>query len=149
MFKMNKKVEYAFMALRHIHSKKPNSLTSVKEICEIYGSPFDVTSRAMQKMVAGRLLKSEKGAYGGYVLIKDLADVSVLDIIEIIGDPVKLVSCLDSDSPCAMASSCNISHPLITLNSKIRDFFKTISVKEILEAEDNTANTLSTAPTGS
>ena len=149
MFKMNKKVEYALMALRHINNKDAGSLTSVKEICDIYGSPFDVTSRAMQNMVSGKLLTSEKGAYGGYLLVKDLAAISILEVIEMSGDPVNLVSCLDDISTCSLADSCNISHPLITLNKKIRDFFKTITVKEILESEKDSVTTLSTAPTGS
>jgi DNA-binding IscR family transcriptional regulator len=51
MFKINKKVEYALMVLKHMYEKKP-----VKEICDKYGAPFDVTSRSMQKMVAGNLL---------------------------------------------------------------------------------------------
>ena len=72
MFKINKKVEYAMMSLRHIYTNKSDELTSVKEICEKFRTPFDVTSRAMQKMVSGGILKSEKGAHGGYSQKMDL-----------------------------------------------------------------------------
>ena len=150
MFKINKKVEYALMALRHINCKEVGALTSVKEICDTYGAPFDVTSRAMQKMVSGNLLKSEKGAHGGYVLIKDLAEVSVLEMIEIVVNPVSLVSCLEGGTHCSMSDSCNIIPPLKNLNKKVRDFFQTISLKEILETEEfGSMQTLSTAQNGS
>ena len=45
---------------------------------------FDVTSRSMQKMVIGGLLKSEKGAHGGYTLIKDPETINVLDFMEMV-----------------------------------------------------------------
>jgi Rrf2 family protein len=135
MFKINKKVEYALMALKHMYEKKPGELTSVKEICEKYGSPFDVTSRSMQKMVAGGLLKSEKGAHGGYTLIKDLESVNFLSFMEMVVEPVTLVNCAGKDYKCTLAGSCNVITPMINLNDKMRDFFSTISLKVLLDNE--------------
>ena len=135
MFKINKKVEYALMALKHMYEKKPSELTSVKEICEKYGAPFDVTSRSMQKMVTGGLLKSEKGAHGGYKLIQDLEMVNFLDFMEMVVEPVTLVNCASSEYKCTLSSSCNVIPPMITLNNKMRGFFKTISLKQLLDEE--------------
>ena len=135
MFKINKKVEYAMMALRHIHTKSSDDLTSVKEICEKFGTPFDVTSRAMQKMVSGGILKSEKGAHGGYSLQMDLNGINFLDFMEMVVEPLSLVNCVESESNCSMSSSCNIISPLVNLNKRMRDFFSTISLKEIMEYE--------------
>ncbi|MCM8529982.1 MAG: Rrf2 family transcriptional regulator [Lentisphaeraceae bacterium] len=135
MFKINKKVEYAMMALRHIYLKESIELTSVKEICEKYGTPFDVTSRSMQKMVSGGVLKSEKGAHGGYSLQMDLAEINFLDFMEMVVEPLSLVNCVESESNCSMASSCNIISPLVNLNKRMRDFFRTISLKEVMDHE--------------
>ena len=135
MFKINKKVEYALMALRHIYLKDEDELTSVSEITETYKSPFDVTSRAMQKMVSGGLLRSEKGAHGGYILIKDPAEINFLEFMEMVVEPLTLVNCIVSEENCALAGSCNIIPPLRNLNERMRSFFRTISLKEILDVE--------------
>jgi Rrf2 family transcriptional regulator, nitric oxide-sensitive transcriptional repressor len=135
VFKINKKVEYAFMALMHIHEKQPHELTSVKEICDCCGSPFDVTSRSMQKMVSANLLKSEKGAHGGYSLIQDLSQINVLQFIEMVVEPVSVVDCAKADNTCALASSCNVVTPLLKLNEKLRHFFSELTLKELLETE--------------
>jgi Rrf2 family nitric oxide-sensitive transcriptional repressor len=137
VFKINKKVEYALMALRHMCNKDSDELTSVKEICEYCSSPFDVTSRSMQKMVIGGLLKSEKGAHGGYSVIKDLNTINILDFMEMVVEPVTLVSCAGTDHICSMAESCNVIGPMKNLNSKMRHFFRTISIKELLEIEED------------
>ena len=135
MFKINKKVEYAMMALRHISSKNLNELTSVKEICEKFGTPFDVTSRAMQKMVSGGILKSEKGAHGGYSLQVNLDVINFLDFMEMVVEPLSLVNCVESESNCSLSASCNIILPLVNLNKRMRDFFRTISLSEIMGNE--------------
>ena len=135
MFKINKKVEYAMMALKHIYSKHSEELTSVKEICDKFGSPFDVTSRAMQKMVSGGILKSEKGAHGGYSLIMDLEKMNFLDFMEMVVEPLNLVNCVDNESNCSMSGSCNIIWPLVNLNKRMRDFFRTISLEEMMASE--------------
>ncbi|MCH2207247.1 MAG: Rrf2 family transcriptional regulator [Lentisphaerales bacterium] len=135
MFKINKKVEYAMMALRHIYLKKSDDLTSVKEICEKFGTPFDVTSRAMQKMVSGGILKSEKGAHGGYSLKMDLENINFLDFMEMVVEPLSLVNCVEGESNCSMSSSCNIISPLVNLNKRMRSFFRTISLKEVMDYE--------------
>ena len=89
----------------------------------------------MQKMVAGGLLKSEKGAHGGYSMASDLSGVNFLDFMEMVVEPVTLVSCASDDSNCSMSSTCNIISPLVNLNEKMRGFFATVSVREILELE--------------
>ena len=137
MFKINKKVEYAMMALRYIYTKSPDELTSVKEICEKFSTPFDVTSRAMQKMVSGGVLKSEKGAHGGYSRKMDLNDINFLDFMEMVVEPLSLVNCVEGESNCSMAASCNIMSPLVSLNKKMRVFFQSLSVQEVMNLENS------------
>lgn len=120
------------MAVKHISEKRDGDLTSVKEICDRYGAPFDVTSRSMQKMVIGGILKSEKGAHGGYSLAIDLRQINFLDFMEMVVEPVTLVSCSNEGTVCALLGKCNIVSPLAKLNDKMRDFFATVTVSDLL-----------------
>ena len=104
MNKIHRKVEYALIALRHMKEKNQGQLTTVKEICRSYGCSFDATSRVLQVMVQKGLLKSEQGAQGGYLILKDLNTVSLLDLIEIVIGPINVVKCLDSDKGGSIAS---------------------------------------------
>lgn len=135
MSKINRKVEYALIGLKHMRNKTPGELTTAKELALLYGCPFDVMSRVLQIMVQKGLLRSEQGAHGGYQINKDLQRVSFYDLTEIIMGPVAVVKCIlgESESACEIRQTCNIVSPVQTLNRKIADFYKSLSVAELLE----------------
>ena len=137
MNKIHRKVEYALIALRHMKDKEQGQLTTVKEICRAYGCSFDATSRVLQVMVQKGLLKSEQGAQGGYLILKDLNTVNLLDLIEIVIGPISVVKCLDSDKGgCEMQENCNVIAPLAFLNDQIVEFYRGININQMLSVED-------------
>lgn len=131
-------MEYALIALKHMSQKRPGELTTVKEICQKYGTPFDATARVMQQMVQGKFLKSEQGAYGGYLIMRDLTKVSVKDLIERVVGPVEIVKCMNSDtasappSTCELKENCNIKQPLVQLNEQLIQFYESINLHQLL-----------------
>lgn len=134
MYRINRKIEYALMALKQMSQKMPGELTSAKEVCDQLKTPFDATARVMQIMANKGLLRSEHGAFGGYQITKDLAKVSLYDLVEMIEGPQALVKCIhnaDGES-CDIRSNCNISQPLTVLNQKLNDFYRGVSLRELL-----------------
>lgn len=133
MFKINRKVEYALIALKHMGEKIPGELTTAKEICDAYKTPFDVTARVLQTMTQHGLLKSEHGAHGGYLIQKDLSRVSFLKLAEIILGKVWLVNCLhDENDKCDLVDSCNIVSPITRFSEKTKAFYDTINVRDLI-----------------
>ena len=137
MFKINRKLEYALIALRHMSRKLPGQLTSAKEICDIYQSPFDPTSRVLQIMAQHEILRAEQGAHGGYQILKDLNRLNLYDLAQMIEGPIQIVNCFHGNySHCDMTSSCNVISPMLNLNERIAGLFKTITVKELIESKN-------------
>lgn len=137
MFKINRKIEYALIALRHMSAKAPGQLTSAKEICDIYSTPFDPMSRVLQIMAANEILKAEQGAYGGYQITKDLSKVSMQDLTSIIEGPLQIVNCFHGNySHCDITSSCNVISPMLNLNERISALFKTVNVQELISSRN-------------
>ena len=136
MFKVNRKIEYALIALKYINSK-PKDLVSAKEICDIYHAPFDPTSRVLQIMAQHEIVRAEQGAHGGYQILKDLTKVSLQDLTDIIEGPVEIVNCFHGNySHCDITSSCNVISPMLNLNERISTFFKTINVQELISSRN-------------
>ncbi len=135
MNKLNRKIEYSLMALKHMVQKHPGELTTAKEVSETLRTPFDATARVMQLMASRGLLKSEQGAFGGYQITKDLAKVTMHELIEIIDGPLALVKCLHKEQaePCEIQPTCNIFSPVSILNQKLNNFYQSLNLKDLLK----------------
>jgi Rrf2 family transcriptional regulator, nitric oxide-sensitive transcriptional repressor len=132
MNKLNRKVEYSLMALKHMSRKMPGELTSAKEVSDSYQAPFDATARVMQLMAQSGILRSSPGAQGGYQITKDLAKVTLHDLMELIQGPTQIAKCMHKEEPCEIQNSCNIVSPVHMLNQKLNEFYKNVTLKELL-----------------
>ncbi len=121
------------MALKHMHQKRPGEVTSVKEVAESYGCPADVTAKVLQRLCKSGVLASTQGIQGGYMIKKDLSKINLLDLLNILLGPQGVVKCLHgSPTSCGIKNSCNILKPIASLNTRLEDFYKSLSVREII-----------------
>ncbi len=136
MNRLNRKVEYALMGLKIMAQKRPGELTSAKEIVDATGSPFDATARVLQQMAQRKILRSEQGAHGGYVVIRDLSKVSLYELMEMILGPMAVAKCISTEAACELRSSCNIVSPVSVLNRKVVEFYQGLTVGELLRLKE-------------
>ncbi len=132
MNKLNRKVEYSLIALKHISGKKPGELSTAKEISNLFRTPFDATARVLQLMAQKGVLKSEQGVGGGYQLVHDLSHLSLNDLLTMIQGPTQITKCLQHDEPCEIQKSCSIISPMRLLNEKLSDFYQSLNLKDLL-----------------
>ena len=97
MFKINRKIEYALISLKHMNAKSNEHLTRAKEICDIYHTPFDPTSRVLQIMAQKGVLDAEQGAKGGYRIKKVLKELTLLELSDMIVGPIEMAGCLHNE----------------------------------------------------
>jgi len=148
MFKINRKLEYALIALKYMSHKAPGQLTSSKEICDLYHTPFDPTSRVLQIMAQQGLLHAEQGAHGGYQIRKDLGKVTLGDLSRMITGPIKIASCFSSDySNCELNKSCSVIGPMLNLNERIVGLFDDIQIADLIETHHQQENLIRNKPT--
>jgi Rrf2 family protein len=134
MIKINRKIEYALMVLKLMKEKSPSELTTAREVCDAFQTPFDTTAKVMQQMNNAGILHSHKGVKGGYTLARDLSQVSYLELAELIEGKSFMMDC--HEGPCDLYHTCNISQPIKRLNDYLINIFNTLSLNELL-AEDN------------
>ena len=138
MFKINRKLEYALIALKHMSHKHPGQLTSAKEICDIYKTPFDPTSRVLQIMVQNHVLQAEQGAKGGYQITKDLSKLTLEDLSNMIVGKIEIANCFHGNySHCEITHTCHIIAPMLNLNEYINKLFENVVVSDLIQSTHN------------
>ena len=136
MFKINRKIEYALIALKHMSHKNPGQLTSAKEVCDIYQTPFDPTARVLQIMTQNDILQAEQGAKGGYQIIKDLNTISMFELSKMIIGPIEIANCFHGDySNCEITKTCRIISPMLHLNENLNKLFSSIMIGDLIESK--------------
>ena len=137
MFKINRKLEYALIALKHMSSKKTGQLTSAKEICAMYGTPFDPTSRVLQIMTQQGMLQAEQGAKGGYKIAGDLSKISLSELCDMIIGPIEIASCSNGNyAQCEISPKCHIITPMLNLNESIKQLFNGIALADLIQSQN-------------
>ncbi|MCB1214024.1 MAG: Rrf2 family transcriptional regulator [Deltaproteobacteria bacterium] len=144
MLSFNRKTEYALIAIEHMARKKIETLeggaseqlvTSAREVAEHYQIPLSLMAKVFQQLAAKGLVKSVHGYRGGYLLARDLDEVSVADVAEIFEGPVAVTDCLKEERiTCPQWDGCRIRHPLHSLNYRIYHMLQQTSLAELTQA---------------
>lgn len=122
------------MVLKLMKDKGSEELTTAREVCDRFETPFDTTAKVMQLMNNAGILHSHKGVKGGYTLSGDLSQVSYMALVELVEGKSFMMDC--HDGPCVLLGRCNITQPIKRLNDYLINIFNGLSLNELL-AEDN------------
>lgn len=142
MLKVNRKVEYGLIALRHMHGKPRENITSVREICNLYGIPFDALAHVLSILNAKGILKSEQGTHGGYRLLENLKNINLAEFIGMIEGQLAWIECArdEAECKCGLMESCNIIGPMHDFNRRLIMFLKSITLDELLQLNSDLIN---------
>lgn len=151
MLKLNRKTEYALLALQHIFHKEAaeGEVTSTREISEFYHIPNPVLAKVLQKLASKGLVKAIHGTKGGYILAKRPEAISVADVIQIFDGRVAVAECFkDEKITCPQWDGCMIKDPLSLLNQKIFGLVTRTTLADLVGPEGNDGPSGAKSPEG-
>lgn len=123
------------MALLHMDATCSGEVVSTKDVAEACGTPAELLGKVMQAMARAGLIAAEHGSRGGYRLDKDLATVSLGQVIEAIEGPTPLVRCQQDADGCMQHSSCIVKEPLHDIHVRLQDFIHGITLDQLRRRE--------------
>ena len=80
-------------------------------LAETVGSTSGFVSQVLNPLVRQGWVRSDPGPSGGYSLVVDLGEVSVLAVIEAIEGPTASGRCVLADRPCDQTGTCALHVP--------------------------------------
>ncbi len=79
---LTRKAWYALIAVKHLAEQQPRENSfSAKDLADFYGFPQEALAKILQRLAGAGLLLSHHGIRGGYTLVRDPHQISVLDVI--------------------------------------------------------------------
>ena len=133
--KLTTRGRYAVMAMADLAANQNTSPVSLNEISLRQNISLSYLEQLFSKLKNEKLVKSVRGASGGYVLEKNPKDIKISNIIFAVDEEVKTLNCKrDSKKSCNGKSSKCITHNLWDdLEKHIKSFFDKISLNDILK----------------
>ncbi len=78
-----------------------------------------------------KIVKSVRGANGGYILIKNPAEVNIADVIFAVEKPVKMTRCKDQIGCIKKQTKCKTHHLWQGLEQNINQYLNSVSIADI------------------
>ena len=133
MLKLNKMSDYAAVVINFMDKSKYNRL-STEQVSKSTGLPNPTVSKILHKLTSEGIISSLRGRSGGYMLNRDISDISILELLEIFEGPIVLTDCLDENGEeCVFLSNCSIAGKWEVVSSAIRVILEKLTLKELFD----------------
>ena len=133
--------KYGIRAVTYIASKsKYNVKIGIKQISEDLKLPTPFLAKILQQLAKQKILSSSKGPHGGFSLLRDPREITLLDIIATIDGNDLLENCIIHNTTCSCVGEENLICPIHDEYSKIRASFVRLFGKKTIASLVRSAN---------
>ena len=133
--KLTTRGRYAVMAMADIALFRDKGPISLSDVSFRQNISLAYLEQIFIKLKNKNLVKSIRGAKGGYVLVNPPEDIKISSIISAVDEEVKMLNCKkDSKKGCNNKSSKCITHNLWDqLDQHINNFFQKIKLQDLVK----------------
>ena len=133
--KLTSKGRYAVMAMADLASYANKGPVSLTEISSRQNISLAYLEQIFLKLKNNKLVKSSRGANGGYILEKPASEIKLSNIIFAVDEEVKTLNCKkNSKRGCNNKSTKCITHNLWDeLDQHINKFFERVKLQDLVK----------------
>ncbi len=136
--KVSTRSRYGLKAILEIATTKDNKCVSLQSISDKLGISVNYLEQIIAVLKKDGIVKSVRGAKGGYVLARDMSEITFGEILRSLEGDLAPVSCLDkAEAECSCGDSCTTECLTRDTWSKfyniITDSIDSITLKDIIE----------------
>jgi Rrf2 family iron-sulfur cluster assembly transcriptional regulator len=102
---VTRKSDLAVRVLRAL-ADHPGVRMKASQLADIVGSTAGFVPQVVTPLVEAGWVHSVPGPTGGYALVADLADISILSVVEAIEGPTDSGRCVLANRPCGEEGNC-------------------------------------------
>jgi Rrf2 family protein len=130
--------EYGVICALHLAKRIGEGPVTGRDIAESERLPVDYVEQIMLRMRRAGIVKSTRGAHGGYALARSAEDVSVRDVIaasELQTFDLHCVSHPVEEERCSSSHTCSIRPVWMLLQQKIDNVLDAVRLSDLLHEE--------------
>lgn len=131
---INQATDYGFRAAVFLAGQEPGKMIEAQVIAQEVVIPMRFLLKIMPSLIKAGIVKSQRGAGGGYALARDPRDISMLDILEATEGPIQLNRCLIDHDLCSRqaAPDCKVHQALEQIQERLAADFGRWSIADLV-----------------
>ena len=127
---LSQTVEYALRAAVYLANQCPNPRTT-EQIAVVTKVPQAYLSKVMQNLARGGLVRSQRGIHGGFVLARQPAQVTILEVVNAV-DPIQRITTCPLELPSHGVNLCPLHRRLDLALAAVEAAFGKTTLAEVL-----------------
>lgn len=132
--KISTRGRYALRLMVDLAEHKEEGKVSLKDISKRQEISIKYLEQIISPLTKAGLIKSTRGAQGGYSLVRDPKDYTPKDILEVVEGPIACVACLETETNiCPRYPQCATISFYEGLNKVINDYLSSYNLQDFIE----------------
>jgi Rrf2 family protein len=130
--------EYGVICALHLARRSAEGPITGREIAELEQLPADYVEQILLRLRRASLIRSTRGAHGGYTLARDASTISIRDVIAASETTTFDLHCVShpvGEERCSSAHNCSIRPVWMLLQQKIDDVLSGVHLSDLLSEE--------------
>ena len=100
--------EYGIRGILYLALQSPERLTSLEAIAQAQDVPKNLLAKVMQNLAKAGIVRSQRGAGGGFALARPASAITLLQVIQGVEGPLYLNRCLIRRGECPYDQICPV-----------------------------------------
>ena len=131
--KLSTKTRYATRAMLELADNFGNGPLQTRIIAKHQEISIKYLEQLMAALKSAGLIKSQRGAKGGYVLSKPPEKIKLSEIFDIFEGPVVTVECVSNEKYCDRAGDCVARQVWCEIQKAIKGILESITLQDALD----------------
>jgi Rrf2 family protein len=127
--------EYGVLGMLNLARRPQGEVVMIDDISRAENIPRSFLGKIFQHLVKAGLVRSTRGAGGGFVLTRSAEEVTVLEVIEAIEGKIALQRCLEDVPNCDQTRGCALCHLLEQAQDQIKDVFSRTTLADLRNSQ--------------
>lgn len=134
--KISTRGRYGLRALLELALNSAKGPVPLKNIARSQGISAKYLEQLFISLKGAGLVKSVRGALGGYMLAKQPSEINLYDILSVLEGDLNLVDCLGNPQICQRRDQCATRPIWEEMNLKVKKYLCGITLAELVEQEE-------------
>jgi Rrf2 family protein len=110
--KISRGTDYGIQGILYLARQPLDKVSLLHEVAQVQNVPESYLAKIFQDLAKAGLVRSHRGAKGGFSLARPSSQITLRQIIEALQGPISLNRCLDIREGCANSETCPVAEVL-------------------------------------